>query len=171
MKGNREYKISVVTAVYNVEEYIEEMIESILDQTIGLENIQLILVDDGSQDTSGLICDKYTTLYPENIMVIHKDNGGVSSARNEGLKHVKGEYVNFTDADDMLEKNALEKMYQYLEKNKDKIDIVAIPMKYYGSSGTHPLDYKFKQTKIVDLEKQYDYIHFMQKRKPMDFSS
>lgn len=158
MEERKQYKISVVTAVYNVEEYLGEMIESILSQTIGLKNIQLILVDDGSQDHSGKICDKYATQYPENIKVIHKDNGGVSSARNEGLKYVIGEYINFTDADDMLEKNALEKMYQYLEKNKDKIDIVAIPMKYYGSSGTHPLDYKFKQTKIVDLEKQYDYI-------------
>lgn len=158
MEERKQYKISVVTAVYNVEEYLEEMIESILSQTIGLKNIQLILVDDGSQDHSGKICDKYATQHPENIKVIHKDNGGVSSARNEGLKYVKGEYINFTDADDMLEKNALEKMYQYLEKNKDKIDIVAIPMKYYGSSGTHPLDYKFKQTKIIDLEKQYDYI-------------
>lgn len=158
MKDLRQYKVSVVTAVYNVAEYLEEMIQSILKQTIGMKNIQLILIDDGSQDSSGEICDKYAAQYPENIKVIHKGNGGVSSARNEGLKYVKGKYINFTDADDMLEKNALEEMYQYLEKNRNKIDIVAIPMKYYGSNGTHPLNYKFKQTRIVDLEKQYDYI-------------
>lgn len=158
MKETKRYQVSVVTAVYNVADYLEEMIESIIAQTIGFKNIQLILVDDGSQDASGAICDKYAMQYPDNVKVIHKDNGGVSSARNEGLKHIKGEYVNFTDADDLLEKKALKKMYQYIEKYKEQIDLVAIPIKYYGSKGVHPLDYKFKKTRLVDLQKQYDYI-------------
>lgn len=158
MEKRKQYKISVVTAVYNVAQYLEEMIESIIRQSIGFETIQLILVDDGSQDLSGSICDRYAVKYPENIIVVHKENGGVSSARNAGLKHVCGAYVNFADADDFLETDALEKMYLYLKRNAKKIDLVAIPLQYYGSSRTHPLNYKFHKTKIVNLKKQYNYI-------------
>ncbi len=81
-----KYKVSIVTAVYNVADYLTEMIESIIAQNIGFEYVQLILVDDGSQDSSGEICDQYAAQYPDNIVAIHKENGGVSSARNEGLK-------------------------------------------------------------------------------------
>ena len=154
-----KYKVSVVTAVYNVEEYLEEMINSIISQNIGFENVQLILVDDGSKDSSGEICDRYALEYPENIVVIHTENGGASSARNEGLRHVEGEYVNFTDADDKLSRNALGRMYDYLKANEEWVDLVAINMKYFGArSGKHPLDYKFKKTKIVELRKEYSFI-------------
>lgn len=154
-----QYKVSIVTAVYNVEEYLEEMVESIVAQTIGFENVQLILVDDGSADNSGNICDLYAEKYPDNIIVIHKENGGVSSARNEGLKHIKGEYVNFTDSDDMLQENALELMYDYLKENEKWIDLVAIRLKFFGASGgRHPLNYKFNKTRIVDLRKEYNCI-------------
>lgn len=152
-----EYKVSIVTAVYNVEEYLEEMIDSIIAQTIGFENVQLILVDDGSNDRSGEICDEYKQQYPNNIVVVHKENGGVSSARNEGLKHVKGEYINFTDSDDMLEENALEEMYNYLKENEEWIDMTVIPIKFFGArGGGHPLNYKFKKTRLIDLRKEYN---------------
>jgi len=155
----KEYKVSVVTGVYNVEDYLEEMIESIIAQTIGFQNIQLILVDDGSTDCSGEICDRYELLYPDNIVVIHNKNGGVSSARNEGIKYAEGEYINFTDADDKLSNNALQKMYDYLKKNEKWVDLVAIRTKFFGASGgKHPLDYKFKKTKLVDLRKEYSFI-------------
>ena len=82
MKKNYPFKFSIVVAVYNVEKYLAEAIESILCQDIGFkESVQLILVDDGSPDTSGQICDKYQANYPSNIKVIHKENGGVSSAQ------------------------------------------------------------------------------------------
>lgn len=158
MEKNKQYKVSVVTAVYNVEQYLEEMIESIIRQSIGFDKIQLILIDDGSQDMSGIICDRYAARYPENIIVVHKENEGVCAARNEGLNYVSGESINFTDADDFLEPNALEKMYLYLKKNAEQIDLVAIPLEYYGGNGMHPLDYKFQKTRIVNLEKQYDHI-------------
>ncbi len=154
-KENR-YKVSVVTAVYNVEEYLEEMIESIIAQTIGFENIQLILVDDGSKDGSGEICDRYAARYPDNIVALHQENGGVSSARNRGLEAAKGKYVNFTDADDRLESNALEAMHEYLKKNGKWIDLVAIKMVYFGErEGEHPLNYRFKKNRMVDLRKEY----------------
>ncbi len=151
------YKISVVTAVYNVEDYLAEMIDSIIAQNIGFENVQLILIDDGSQDSSGEICDQYAAQYPENIVVVHKENGGVSSARNEGLKYVEGAYVNFTDADDILEFNTLEVMYNYLEENKRWIDLVAVKLKFFGvRKGDHTLNYRFgKKSRIVDLRQEY----------------
>ena len=159
MENIKRYKVSIVTAVYNAEEYLGETIESIINQTIGFENVQMILVNDGSADGSKEICDKYAAEYPENIVAVHKENGGVSSARNEGLKHVKGEYINFLDSDDKLEENALEVMYDYLEENKEWIDLVAIPLKFFGArEGGHPLNYKFKKTKIVDLKKEYNFV-------------
>ncbi len=160
MEYTKEYKISVVTAIYNVEDYLAEMIDSIIAQNIGFENIQLILVDDGSTDKSGDICDQYAKQYPNNIVVIHKENGGVSSARNEGLRHVRGEYVNFTDADDILEFNTLEVMYDYLKENEKWIDLVAVKLKFFGKkNGDHTLNYRFgKKSRIVDLRQEYNCI-------------
>lgn len=97
MDEQREYpfEFSVVMAVYNVEPFLREAVDSMIAQDFGFEKIQLIMVDDGSTDGSGAICDEYVAQFPENVMVIHKKNGGVSSARNEGLKHIQGRYVNF----------------------------------------------------------------------------
>ena len=101
-------------AVYNVEQFLEEAIESIINQDIGFyNNVQLILVDDGSKDKSALICDEYAGKYPNNIIVIHKENGGVASARNEGLKYVQGRYINFMDSDDKLTHNVLSAVFNF----------------------------------------------------------
>ena len=90
---------------------------------------------------------------------MHKENGGVSSARNEGLKHIRGEYVNFTDSDDMLEDDALEKMYAFLKKNEKWIDVAAIKMVYFGGrEGGHSLNYKFNKTRILELRRDYMHI-------------
>lgn len=159
MSVAKTYKVSVVTAVYNVERYLEEMVESIIAQTIGFDNIQLILVDDGSIDGSWEICQHYAEKYPDNVMAIHKENGGVSSARNEGLDHVRGECVNFTDSDDILEADALEKMYNFLKKYEDWIDVVAIKLMFFGGrKGEHPLNYRFEKTRMINLKKNYNYI-------------
>jgi len=154
-----KYKFSIVTAVYNVELFVAETIESLIGQDIGFENIQLILVDDGSPDKSGEICDSYAKKY-SNIKVIHKENGGVSSARNEGLRHIEGKYVNFLDSDDLLSKNTLSKVWKLFEGSPDKTDVVAIPIELFdGQRGGHPLNYKFgKGTRIVDLKDEWDCI-------------
>ena len=90
LKTSKIYDFSVIMAVYNVEVYLRQAIDSVISQTFGFEKIQLILVDDGSSDKSGEICDEYVGNYPDNIMVIHKEHGGVASARNEGLKYATG---------------------------------------------------------------------------------
>ena len=92
--------ISVIIPVYNVEEYLEECLKSILHQTY--KKLEIILIDDGSTDKSGKICDKYKKI-DSRIVVIHKTNGGLSSARNYGLKIAKGEFIAFVDSDDYID--------------------------------------------------------------------
>jgi glycosyltransferase involved in cell wall biosynthesis len=126
------YKFSIVTAIYNTEDYVSDAIESVINQTIGFEdNVQLILVNDGSTDRSGEICKEYRNRYPNNIVYIEKENGGVSSARNRGLKEVKGKYVNFLDSDDKLSKNTLEEVWKFFEKHYNEIDFVSIPIYFF----------------------------------------
>ena len=92
--------VSIVVPVYNVEQYVSKCIDSILGQTY--DSIEVILVDDGSTDSSGKICDYYADHY-KNVNVIHKDNGGLSSARNAGMEIINGKYIMFVDSDDWIE--------------------------------------------------------------------
>ena len=97
---NEKPLISVVVPVYNVAKYLKKSIESIVNQTY--TNLEIILVDDGSKDESGDICEDYS-LKDSRIIVIHKPNGGLSDARNAGIKQAKGEYMSFVDADDTID--------------------------------------------------------------------
>ncbi len=160
---NYPYKISCVMAVYNVEKYIEDAIESVLSQTIGFEkNVQLILVNDGSTDTSGEKCDKYKEKYPDNVVVIHKQNEGVAQTRNVGKEMATGEFVTFLDPDDMISKRAMKNVYTYFSSVKEKTDIVAIPIYYFeAKKGNYPLNYKFKNKKdLISLNEVPDTILF-----------
>jgi len=150
---NPNYKFSVVTAVYNTEKYLSESINSIINQSIGFEdNVQLILVNDGSTDKSGDICKKYKSLYPKNIVYIRTKNRGVSSARNKGLKKVKGKYINFLDSDDKLSKNTLKEVWEFFEKHFNEVDFVSIPIYLFDAEkGKHRLNYKFKKNKVIDI--------------------
>lgn len=154
------YKFSIVMAIYNVEKYLEEAILSVINQSIGFEkSVQLILVNDGSKDGSHYICEKYKQLYPDNIVYITKENGGVSSARNEGMKYIKGKYMNFLDADDKLEINALEIVYDFFETVYENVDIVSIPIKFFeGKIEEHILNYKYSKQRVIDLDKEYTMI-------------
>ena len=100
---NNSPMFSIIIPVYNVENELARCIDSIINQTFG--NFELILVDDGSPDNSGSICDEYAK-NDSRVQVIHKANGGVSSARNTGLKIAKGEYIWFVDSDDYVETNS-----------------------------------------------------------------
>lgn len=110
--------ISIIVPVYKVEKYLCECIDSILAQTY--ENFELILVDDGSPDNSGKICDEYAEK-DKRIKVIHKENGGLPSARNAGLDVASGDYVSFIDSDDIIEVDYLEKLYT--SNSTEKSDI------------------------------------------------
>lgn len=120
-------KVSVIVPVYNVEKYLKRCVESILSQT--MKNLEIILVDDGSTDQSGIICDEYAKK-DSRIKVVHKKNGGLSSARNAGLAIAQGKYVGFVDSDDDIENIMYERMYETIEKeNVDFVmsDYIRIP--------------------------------------------
>lgn len=155
---NKQFTFSVIMPIYNVEAYLEEAIKSIEKQTIGFENnVQLILVNDGSPDDSYKICEKYCTKYPDNVLYIEKENGGVSSARNEGLKHASGKYVIFLDGDDMWGKNAFSRIAKFFEDSDESFDVCSCRIEYAGdyASKTHPLDYKFENgTRVADLQQE-----------------
>lgn len=105
--------ISVIVPVYKVEQYLEKCLDSIINQTY--RNIEIILVDDGSPDRCGQICDEYSRK-DERIKVIHKENGGLSDARNVGTKQASGEYLLFIDSDDYVEHNLVEKVAEVINK-------------------------------------------------------
>ena len=114
---SNSYKISVIVPIYKVEAYLKKCLDSIITQSY--HNIEIILVDDGSPDNCGTICDEYA--YKDNrIIVIHKKNGGLSSARNAGLDNCSGDYIMFVDSDDWIEENFCEKaLNNILEKKVD----------------------------------------------------
>lgn len=107
--------VSVVIPVYNVESYLSKCLDSLVNQSY--KNIDVILVDDGSTDTSPIICDNYSAKYP-NINVIHQKNAGVSAARNKGIDSANGKYIYFVDPDDWCELDAIEVMYNSLVESK-----------------------------------------------------
>ena len=154
-----KFKFSIVMAVYNASQWINEAIDSVINQTIGFENIELILVDDGSIDSSKEICKQYKNEYPNNIKYYYKKNGGQASARNLGLNYVNGEYVNFLDCDDKLDLNACEEVIKFFNSHINETDIVSIPLIFFESEvGDHILNYKFESTRIVDLLKEPTFI-------------
>lgn len=102
-------KVSIIVPVYNVEEYLDECINSLVNQT--MQEIQIILIDDGSTDQSGKMIDDYAVT-DSRILALHKKNGGQSSARNFGLYHATGEYILYVDSDDYIALNSCEKLYE-----------------------------------------------------------
>ncbi len=112
--SNSDVCISIIVPIYNVEKYIRKCIDSLLSQT--LKGIEIILVDDGTPDNCGAIIDDYADKY-DNIVVLHKENGGLSDARNAGMKVASGEYIGFADPDDYAEPDMFEKLYNSIRNN------------------------------------------------------
>lgn len=171
-----DYMVSAVVAVYNTVYFLEELLDSIVAQkTDELEKLlkvnnkvidkeyvfnnifELILVDDGSTDGSGAICDKYAKKYPW-IKVIHKENGGVSVARNAGVAAARGKYITFPDSDDRLDPDVFEKCVLFFEAHQNEVAFVTYPHRFFdGQSGDHWTVYRFKNgTRVVDVLEEYD---------------
>lgn len=136
--------VSVVVPVYNVKLYIKKCIESLLNQTF--TELEIIIVDDGSTDESGKICDGFTNI-DKRVKVYHKQNGGLSDARNYGLRRISGDWVTFIDSDDFVCDNYIEELYNLAIKSKADISICEPVHVFHGE---HP---KFKKGKI---KKEYD---------------
>lgn len=113
-------KVSIIVPFYNVENYIEKCLQSLVNQT--LEDIEILLVNDGSQDTSEAIAKQFVEKYPNKIIYLEKENGGLSDARNYAIPYAKGEYIAFLDSDDYVETNMYEEMYN--KAKKEDLDYV-----------------------------------------------
>ena len=114
-------KVSIIVPVYNVERYIDKCLESLVNQT--LEDIEIIIVNDGSTDNSKEIIEKYKKQYNDKIIYLEKQNGGLSDARNYGIPYAKGEYIAFLDSDDYVNIKMYEKLYnKAIENNSDIVE-------------------------------------------------
>lgn len=151
----KKFLFSVIITIYDAEEFLEDAIKSITRQTIDFKkNIQLILVNNATEDNSEEICLKYKNKYPENIEYVKlKKNRGPAGGRNAGIKYIKGKYFNYLDADDKWELDVFKKAYDFLEKHYENIDIVSCRRKHFGrESSYHVLDFKFtNENRIIDI--------------------
>ena len=147
-KTNKDILITIIVPVYNVEKYLKKCIDSIITQTY--DNLEIILVDDGSTDSSGNICDEYKT-NDSRIKVIHKINAGLSSARNAALEIATGELIGFVDSDDYIDPM----MYEKLIKNMNKYhsDIAVCDFVFNGIKDSHSEKYKTHEFVSVGKEK------------------
>ncbi len=107
-------KVSVIVPIYNVEKYLKQCIDSLLNQT--LKDIEIVLIDDGTKDNSDKIADEYKSKF-DNVKVIHQENGGLGPARNTGIQNATGEYLTFVDGDDWVQPDMYEKLYEVAKKN------------------------------------------------------
>ena len=154
-------KISIIIPIYNLEKYLDKCIKSILNQTF--KDFELILVNDGSTDKSGVICDNYKKV-DDRIVVIHKENGGTSSARNIGIDIARGKYIGFVDGDDYIHENMYYELYENLIKNNSDISICKFVRVYDNS------EMKFSNNNL--LEENYSNIEALKelyKENAVDF--
>ena len=135
------YQISVIVPVYNTERYLERCIDSLLRQTIP---IQIILVDDGSTDGSGAICDRCAGEHP-NITVIHKENGGSGSAKNAGIERAEGELIGFTDSDDRV----MEDMYAYLYRLQSDYKAEVVQIEYIVTAEGQKAEVSHREEQVL----------------------
>ena len=142
--------ISVVVPVYKVEKYLKKCVESILVQSY--TNLEIILVDDGSPDNCGKLCDEFSKM-DSRICVIHKQNGGLSSARNAGIDIAQGEYIGFIDSDDTIEPYMYEKLYDAIHNDKTKLAVCAV--NYVYESG------EVLRKKSTGRDMTFDFYHAM----------
>lgn len=150
--------ISVIIPVYNIKAYVAESIDSVIAQDIGFtDNIEVLLVDDGSTDGSSEVCKGYAERYHNNIQYIYQENSGVSAARNNGLELAQGEYIHFLDGDDLLSKNFYTKSIEFLKEHRRSVDFVASRVMFFDNIiDSHPLNYKFGSTRVIDVDKEPD---------------
>ena len=129
----QDYLISVIMAIYNTGRYLDESINSLINQTINYQKIQIILVNDGSTDNTEEICLEFQNKFKYNIKYIKINHGGVSLARNVGMKYAKGKYINFLDPDDKWDSNAFKYFIIFFKFYKN-VDIVAGRLKFFEAT-------------------------------------
>lgn len=160
--GNNKY--TIVSAVYNVEKYLNDYFNSIIKQSLDFKkHIQIILIDDGSTDSSAQIIRKWQKKYPQNIHYIYKENGGQASARNLEIEYVETEWITFIDPDDFISSDYFYRVDAFLSRN-DNVSIIGCPLVFYFEDtgmfkDTHPLKYRFtKGDKSLPLYNLKDHL-------------
>ena len=164
-------KVSVIVPIYNTEKFLRKCIESIVNQT--LEEIEIILINDGSTDNSYIICEEYSRKYPKKIRYINNKNIGCSATRNLGISLAKGKYVAFVDSDDYIEQEMYQEMYEKAQKEnldivvcgiktlhinkKIKISLPVFPKDYYSLLSykgkiSNPVNKIFKKSKVKNIK-------------------
>ena len=157
----------MIIPVYNTEKYLRQCLDSCLEQNIGKDEYEIICVDDGSPDGSGKILDEYRDQYP-NVKVIHKENGGVSSARNVGLEIACGDYIWFIDSDDFIEKNSIAVIRDELKIGHHRF--YAIGAYSYKSPETGLPDTKKECKNVVSEHASWLWAHIFRRDIIMDYS-
>ena len=114
-------KVSIIVPVYNVEQYLSKCLESLVNQT--LDDLEIIVVNDGSKDDSAQIAQRYAAQYPDKVRYLEKENGGLSDARNFGIDYANGAYLAFVDSDDFVLPTMMEEMYELCQKHDADIAI------------------------------------------------
>lgn len=148
----QQLKISVIVPVYNVEKYLKQCLDSIVNQTY--KNLEIIIVNDGTKDNSMKIVEEY--LQDKRIKVINKENGGLSSARNIGIKEATGDYISFIDSDDYISLN----MYEDLVKNINGEDIIIFNYSRLDDKTKKIVKNKYiKNNKMIILDKKLNYLY------------
>ena len=147
-------KVSIVVPVYNAEKYLEQCIESIIGQDVGLGSIELVLVNDGSKDKSGKICERYAARFASNIVYLDQKNAGVSEARNAGVRAATGAFIGFVDADDYISSNTVSSVLTYFDDAPSSVDVAVIRVMQFGYySAERSINLKFNEgTRTIDLE-------------------
>jgi glycosyltransferase involved in cell wall biosynthesis len=139
-------KVSIIVPVYNVEQYLDRCLESLTSQT--LKEIEIIVVNDGSPDNSQEIIDRYAKKFPKKIIALVKKNGGLSDARNYGMKYATGEYIGFVDSDDYVDINMYKTMYKKAKENNSDL----VECDFY---------WVYNDKKIKDKNVRYDLTNMM----------
>jgi glycosyltransferase involved in cell wall biosynthesis len=146
-------KVSIIVPVYSVEKYLAKCLDSLIDQTY--QNIEILVVNDGSKDNSGQIIQDYAQKYPEKIKSFNKENGGLSDARNVGLDHATGDYIGFVDSDDYVSETMFEEMLCLAEKNEAEMVICNIQKVDEDGSVIQKLTQIPNMPEKIDLETHF----------------
>lgn len=145
-------KLSFIIPVYNVEKYISRCLDSLLNQNIPLEDYEILVINDGSPDNSEKIIKEYQSKY-SNIILLNKENGGLSSARNYGIEYCSGEYIWMVDSDDTIQENCLSELLSYVFDKE--LDFVSIPINDISSTKIILSNYQNKPVNIVVNQFEY----------------
>lgn len=146
-------KLSIIIPIYKVETYLRKSIDSVLAQDMSSSEYEVILVDDESPDKCPQICDEYERAYG-NIRVVHRENGGLSAARNSGIEVAKGEYIMFVDSDDYIEPNVLGGLMEHVQR--DNLDVLRYRLQYVRIVNSEELIVNSGESRVKSLEPIYE---------------